>query len=492
MYANNENCQYTHRPKWVLNPLHDDQNYYGISSAAFTTNKPNYQTIERAKDRAIKDLSYGLSVDIQSLYKEQLSLYKDDEIKSSLMLSVSLVLNGIKVYDQWTDFNKKQHWVMVSINQSSADKQVKAQEFINQVLKCLKSGQKEIRQSIDSMNEIINIRMKRIEQHIIELTKVIDNKSTASIYIETQPSNASIYINDQYKGTSPKMLTIVTPDIISIKIKKEKYKTITKTINTHSEKYTNHLKINLELNIKIGNLYIKANPIDARIRILNIKQIFYQGISLHTGKYRIEVTKYGYEKFDEWRTINEGQNIIDIRLNKNKTNITSVDLLEHESGLSIRSIPKTVSKNIFLNVFNISSEWRPKIYVENTFLSKKESLFVIDKNNKLMWQKKGSQYAISYTKSLDYIKELNNSKFSNYSDWRLPTVDELLSIVERNKQNNDLYIKPLFDSQQKMCWSSDLHLDNTGWAVSFEYGSVLPRGCFDDNYVRAVRSTQEY
>ena len=245
---------------------------------------------------------------------------------------------------------------------------------------------------------------------------------------------------------------------------------------------------------KKGNLNVNANP-NAHIRILNIKKKFYQGIPLHTGKYRIEVTKYGYEKFDEWITVNEGQNIFDIRLNKNKSKLTSKIILDEtsESEYLIRSIPKTVPKNNSLNVFNINSEWKPKIYVKNEFLSKKDSLIVIDEENKLMWQKKGSQYAISYKKSLDYIKELNSSKFSNYSDWRLPTIPELLTIVEKNKQNNDLYINPIFDSQQKMCWSSDLHSDKTyktGWSVCFECGCVLPRGCYNDHYVRAVRISQ--
>jgi len=164
-------------------PLHDKQYYYGINSAEFRGTQPDYQTIQQAKDRAIKDLSYGLSVDIQSYYQEQLSTYKDEEIKSSLMLSARLVLNGIKVHDQWTDCQNRQHWMVVSINRSVADKQVKEQKFIKQVLKCLKSDQKKIRQSIESMNKIIAMRMKRVEEqydHLSRLSKVLDRKITES------------------------------------------------------------------------------------------------------------------------------------------------------------------------------------------------------------------------------------------------------------------------------------------------------------------------
>ena len=183
-HSSKENCQPSHQPQWVLTTLHDKQNYYGISSAAFVSHKPDYQEREKAKDRAIKALSYGLSLDIHSYYEEKLSSYKDDEIKSSLMLTARLVLNGIKIYDQWTVCKEKQHWVMVSIDRSIADKQVKAQEFINQVLKCLKSDQKEIRKSIDSMNKVISMRMRRIErqyEYLIKLSKVLDNKLTASL-----------------------------------------------------------------------------------------------------------------------------------------------------------------------------------------------------------------------------------------------------------------------------------------------------------------------
>ncbi|KPA11781.1 conserved hypothetical protein, secreted [Candidatus Magnetomorum sp. HK-1] len=89
-HSSKENCQPSHQPQWILTPLHDKQNYYGISSAAFVSHKPDYQEVEQAKDRAIKDLSYGLSVNIQSYYEEKLSSYKDDEIKSSLMLTARL------------------------------------------------------------------------------------------------------------------------------------------------------------------------------------------------------------------------------------------------------------------------------------------------------------------------------------------------------------------------------------------------------------------
>jgi len=60
--TNNNNCQSSQQPQWVLTFLYDKKHYYGINSAEFRGIKPDYQTIQQAKDRAIKDLSYAFQL----------------------------------------------------------------------------------------------------------------------------------------------------------------------------------------------------------------------------------------------------------------------------------------------------------------------------------------------------------------------------------------------------------------------------------------------
>ena len=93
----------------------------------------------------------------------------------------------------------------------------------------------------------------------------------------------------------------------------------------------------------------------------------------------------------------------------------------------------------------------------------------------------------------NFIQTLNDSEFGSYSDWRMPTFNELVSIVDYNSHNpaiNGLFFPNAISGNY---WSSTTYADDTGWAwcVDFDF-----YGCRDiyskssDKYVRAVRSRQ--
>ena len=156
-------------------------------------------------------------------------------------------------------------------------------------------------------------------------------------------------------------------------------------------------------------------------------------------------------------------------------------------GSRLRSKPLTVSDNAAQQQFNLTENWRPRRYIENDFKAQGEEI-VIDHATGLMWQKSGSPNAMTYQEAQAYIEQLDRERFAGYANWRLPTVEELLSLMERDTQSKGNYIDPLFDSTQTWCWSADKNSSGGAWYVYFNYGSVTWNFLSNTVYVRAVRS----
>lgn len=113
---------------------------------------------------------------------------------------------------------------------------------------------------------------------------------------------------------------------------------------------------------------------------------------------------------------------------------------------------------------------------------------VIDQATGLMWQQSGSSEQRTWNQAKEYIQQLNQQEFAGFSNWRLPTVEELASLLEFRKKNGNYYIDPAFDATQGFCWTGDMVVTtNAAWAVAFHSGHVYYDALDRTNYVRAVR-----
>ncbi len=115
--------------------------------------------------------------------------------------------------------------------------------------------------------------------------------------------------------------------------------------------------------------------------------------------------------------------------------------------------------------------------------------FIFDEVTGLLWQQSGSNDLMDFEQATNWIAELNKTSYAGYSDWRLPALEEAMSLME-SEENNGLYIDPLFDDRQSWIWTADLaEEDDSGAWVVFFHGGICSYSQFHHCYcVRAVRS----
>lgn len=117
---------------------------------------------------------------------------------------------------------------------------------------------------------------------------------------------------------------------------------------------------------------------------------------------------------------------------------------------------------------------------------------VIDKLFGLYWQRSGSK-GCNYEEAGDYIRMLNQKKYSGYSDWRLPTVEEAMSlmkptpIIKPKGISYDIYIDQIFDYHILGIWTCDKYENLLPWVVMFCGGTCKYSFPYGHWYVRAVR-----
>jgi hypothetical protein len=128
---------------------------------------------------------------------------------------------------------------------------------------------------------------------------------------------------------------------------------------------------------------------------------------------------------------------------------------------------------------------------------------VVDNATGLMWHQSGSDGELTAHDAKRWIKKLNKGGYTGYCDWRLPTLEEAVSLLEPSKRNG-LYIDPVFSKKQGWIWTGDgedgteeypsmIIPSEVAWSVNF-YGGLVRRrynvGNIRDYYVRPVRSVK--
>lgn len=153
------------------------------------------------------------------------------------------------------------------------------------------------------------------------------------------------------------------------------------------------------------------------------------------------------------------------------------------AGVRLRDTPANVCGTRARALFGVTELYRPREAFRGC-LEVGDQL-VIDRTWGLVWQRQASPYPLSLEAARAYVHGLNSRAFGGLDSWRLPTVNELLSLLP----SGEVFLSSRTGPQKaKWLWSCDLHGRHQSWYVNMDmgYAGIQESNCL--NHVRAVAS----
>lgn len=117
------------------------------------------------------------------------------------------------------------------------------------------------------------------------------------------------------------------------------------------------------------------------------------------------------------------------------------------------------------------SHTNPDGCFDNHLIDNGDGVTVTDAVTGIMWQRQGCD--ISSVRGVKrYAQKMNRENFAGFNNWRLPGMEEALSLLEPQKNSKDLYLHPCFSAEQSFICLAESRSPGGYWFCDFREGSV--------------------
>lgn len=156
----------------------------------------------------------------------------------------------------------------------------------------------------------------------------------------------------------------------------------------------------------------------------------------------------------------------------------------------LRSSPLHVTGETAREAFEVDRLWQPRLPPCGR-LTGRDVDTLRDETSGLLWQHRASAQPVDRQTALDLVAAMNGRRFAGIDSWRLPTVNELLSLTVASALPRDSGSNVFLAPHRDWLWSCDQRSTTTSWYVNIALGYVGWQHNSCRFAVRAVASDQQ-
>ncbi len=138
--------------------------------------------------------------------------------------------------------------------------------------------------------------------------------------------------------------------------------------------------------------------------------------------------------------------------------------------------PAFVRYRDLVGQFDLDALMRPKSFICHRFeLRDRQLLSCLD--TALIWQREGAGFMLTWDKAHAYVDYLNSKRWQGHDTWRLPSVEELRTLLRPPTMLRDFCFGSYFAADIHWIWSCDTGSKKTAWTIDIveSYFQLLDR-----------------
>jgi len=136
-------------------------------------------------------------------------------------------------------------------------------------------------------------------------------------------------------------------------------------------------------------------------------------------------------------------------------------------GIVESDVPGIIKKHNFYE-----GKRNPQGHFANNLVDNNDGLTVTDLATGIMWQRGGIDITSVRTMNRR-VNEVNQQGLAGYKDWRIPSMEEALSLLEPQVNNKGQHLHPCFSKAQPFIFVAGRHLPGGYWFTDFLQGTVF-------------------